>query len=65
MTFFRILRLRLRCLRQSVNRPIANPNDSLTYGTVGVIMLASSLLATLIPARRALVINPTEALRYE
>ncbi|MEM6704505.1 MAG: ABC transporter permease, partial [Acidobacteriota bacterium] len=39
--------------------------DALTFGTVVVILLAVAVLATVGPARRALRVSPTEALRYD
>ncbi|MFC1766094.1 ABC transporter permease [Planctomycetota bacterium] len=42
-----------------------NPNDPLTLlGTIGTLIVVT-LLATWIPARRAVTIEPMEALRYE
>jgi predicted permease len=41
------------------------PNDPLTVLSVAVLLLLSALVATLIPARRALRVDPIVALRYE
>jgi predicted permease len=41
------------------------PNDPLTILSVAVLLLLSALVATLIPARRALRVDPIVALRYE
>lgn len=55
-----------------VTRPLAQflvegltPSDPLTYAAVSVLMLIAGWLACAIPARRALRIEPMEALRYE
>ncbi len=39
--------------------------DGLTFVLVVVVLLAVALIATLVPARAALRVSPTEALRYE
>ncbi len=41
------------------------PNDPWTIGAVGVLLIGIALLASYIPARRAMRIDPMEALRYE
>jgi ABC-type antimicrobial peptide transport system permease subunit len=42
-----------------------SPGDPVTYITVTVLMSAVGLLACWIPARRAMRVDPMEALRYE
>jgi predicted permease len=42
-----------------------SPVDPLTYGAVSVMLVATALLASYIPARRASSIDPTEALHWE
>lgn len=39
--------------------------DPLTYAAVGGLLLAVTALASLVPARRAVRVNPMDALRYE
>ena len=39
--------------------------DPVTYGTVSALLIAAALLASYIPARRAMAIDPVEALRAE
>ncbi len=41
------------------------PSDPATFVIVSVMLLAVSLLACYIPARRAMKVEPIEALRYE
>jgi putative ABC transport system permease protein len=41
------------------------PGDPATYGAVIGIVLAAALLASYIPARRAMRVDPMVALRYE
>ena len=41
------------------------PGDPLTLVTVGVVLILSGALGSAIPARRAIQVDPIEALRYE
>lgn len=41
------------------------PLDPLTYATVAVFLLLATALASYVPARRATIVNPVEALRAE
>ena len=41
------------------------PTDVLTYGTVSLLLATVALVASLIPARRAAAVEPTEALRAD
>jgi predicted permease len=41
------------------------PTDPVTFGTVIVVLLGTAFLASWLPARRALRIDPVQALRYE
>ena len=41
------------------------PTDPITFGTIALFLSAVTLLACLIPARVAMKVEPTEALRYE
>jgi len=42
-----------------------SPIDPITYGTVAAILTGVALLASYLPARRASLLEPTEALREE
>lgn len=42
-----------------------SPNDPATLGTVALVIAALTLVASYVPARRAIQINPMEALRAE
>ena len=55
-----------------VTRPLArflveglSPSDPLTYAAVSLLMIFFGWLACAVPARRALQVEPMEALRYE
>jgi ABC-type antimicrobial peptide transport system permease subunit len=42
-----------------------SPMDSITYAVVSVALIAASLLATYVPARRATHVDPINSLRAE
>jgi ABC-type lipoprotein release transport system permease subunit len=42
-----------------------SPTDAVTFVAVAVILLVSSLVAALVPARRATLVDPVEALRRD
>ena len=42
-----------------------SPLDPLTYVSVLIILAASAVLASYLPARRAAAVDPVEALRVE
>jgi len=42
-----------------------SPLDPITYGAVSFILIVAALLASYLPARRATIIEPVEALRAE
>lgn len=42
-----------------------SPTDALTFAAVIAILIAVSLWASYVPARRAMRVNPVEALRWE
>jgi ABC-type lipoprotein release transport system permease subunit len=41
------------------------PSDPITFLQVAVVLLVAALLASWLPARRALAIDPVTALRYD
>ena len=41
------------------------PSDPVTFSEVVIVLLGASLLASWLPARRALSIDPVTALRYD
>jgi ABC-type antimicrobial peptide transport system permease subunit len=42
-----------------------SPTDTLTYAAVAALLLAITVVASLAPARRAIHVDPMDALRYE
>ena len=42
-----------------------SPSDPLTFGAIALLLAIVAMLATLIPARRAMKVDPMIALRYE
>jgi len=41
------------------------PADPITFGAVSGLLVATSLVACYVPARRALRVNPVDVLRHE
>jgi putative ABC transport system permease protein len=41
------------------------PNDPLTFAAVAIVLTATVLLATLVPALKVARVDPLKALRYE
>jgi ABC-type antimicrobial peptide transport system permease subunit len=41
------------------------PFDPMTFSVVSAVLLATALVAALLPARRALAVDPIVVLRYE
>jgi len=42
-----------------------SPRDPLTFGLVPVVLVAAALAASFVPARRATLVEPVEALRTD
>ena len=42
-----------------------SPVDPLTYGVVSLTLVAATVLASYVPARRAMAVDPIHALRSE
>ncbi|MCU1259166.1 MAG: hypothetical protein JWO80_2051 [Bryobacterales bacterium] len=42
-----------------------NPVDPITYGTVSIALVAAAVLASYVPARKVIAVDPVEALRAE
>jgi ABC-type antimicrobial peptide transport system permease subunit len=42
-----------------------NPVDPITYGTVSIALIAAAVLASYVPARKVIAVDPVEALRAE
>ena len=56
-----------RCIRSGIQNTLfgVSARDPLTYGSVAALVAIVSLVATLVPARRATRVDPMIALRAE